>query len=307
MNTALALLEDAAFWEAVLARSAPFIIGVMGALLCARAGALHLGIEGILALGALGGIVAAQHGIDPWTGVLAAGCIGLIAGGVQAVLIGPLGASQPLAGLALTLAGASVALAAWPADAAPEVFFRPLDVPFLSEMPNVGAALFRQTPPFYLAILLALILAYVLNRTPLGLAIRGCGENPVAVEVQGRSVHRLRSGAIMAGSAMIAAAGAAITLMAAQFVPFGQVAGRGFLCLALAAAAGWRPGFAFAGALAFGAIEAASPRLQQDFGLRAPLMAMVPYLLAIAALVATRRRLRWPSALIAPSRNGGAP
>jgi simple sugar transport system permease protein len=100
----------------------------------------------------------------------------------------------------------------------------------------------------------------------------------------------------------MAASGAAIVLVATRFVPFEEVAGRGFLCLALAGAAGWRPGFAFAGALILGLIEAAAPRLQQDFGLRAPLLAMLPFILVIAALAATSRWLRWPSALLAHMR-----
>ncbi len=44
----------------------------------------------------------------------------------------------------------------------------------------------RRRPPTYVAILLALCcLAYMLFRTPLGLAIRMTGENPHAAEAQG--------------------------------------------------------------------------------------------------------------------------
>jgi ABC-type uncharacterized transport system permease subunit len=75
----------------------------------------------------------------------------------------------------------------------------------------------------------------------------------------------------------------------------------------VAAAAGWRPGLAFAGALVFGAIDAAVGQLAHDVGVRAPLMATVPYLLAIVALAVTSRRLRWPGALSArAARDGGA-
>ena len=72
----------------------------------------------------------------------------------------------------------------------------------------------------------------------------------------------------------------------------------------LAAAAGWRPGIGFAAVLVFGAIDAAAPHLQQGLGVGAPMMAMVPYVLAIVALAATRRRLRWPAALSASAGSG---
>lgn len=304
MNELLALLEDPAFWAAVPALSMPFAFGVFGALFCARAGVLHLGIEGIFLLGALTGLLAAQHGMDPWIGLLAAAAVGLSAGLALGVLTGPFGISVPLAGIAITLVGASVARALWPAAATPKAFFRPFDVPFLSDLPYVGIYFgegMLQTPLAYLAIVLALMVTYVLNRTPLGLAIRACGENPTAVRIQGRSVWGLRIGAVMLGSAMMAAGGAAITLTASSFIRIETVAGRGFLCLALAGAAGWRPGLAFAGALTFGAIEAAAPHLQEDFGAPPALVAMVAYLLAIAALAVTSRRLRWPAALRASS------
>lgn len=304
MNAVLALLQDAAFWTAVPASAAPLVIGTTGALLCARAGILQLGSEGVFMLGALTGLLAAQHGVEPWSGLLAAAAAGLLAGLVQGLLTGPLGLPQPLTGIALTLVGVSVAQAAWPATAAPAAFFQPLDVPAVSYLSAIET-LFRQQPPVYLAVLLAAIVAFVLDRTPLGLAIRACGENPLAVAVQGRSVHGLRTGTVMAGSAMIAAAGGSVALMASAFVPDAPLSGRGFLCLALAAAAGWRPGLAFAGALVFGAIDAAIPLLAQDLGVRAAPMAIAPYLLAIVALAVTRRRLSWPSALLAPYRAGG--
>jgi simple sugar transport system permease protein len=300
MTSTTALFQDAAFWAAVLTISTPLVFGVMGAVLCARGGELNFGIAGVFLIGALIGLVLTQNGVGPWIALLAAVGAGMMIGLLQGILTEPLGISQPLAGIALTLLGIGVAHAGWPAGPTTASAFGPFDVPFLSELPYVGEVLARQTPLDFVAVLAVLVIAYVLNRTPLGLAIRACGDNPFAVEVQGRSVRGLRIGATIAGSAIMAIGGAAITLTASDRVAIDNVSGRGFLCLALAAAAGWRPGLAFAAALLFGAIDAAAPHLQQDFGVRAPIMAMVPYLLAIVALAATRRRLRWPAALSAP-------
>jgi simple sugar transport system permease protein len=306
MTSTTALFQDPAFWAAVLAISTPLVFGVMGALLCARAGELNFGIAGIFVIGALTSHVLTQHGVNPWMALLAAVGAGMIIGLLQGLLTAPLGISQPLAGIALTLLGIGIAHAGWPSSAAAGAAFHPFDVPLLSGLPYVGEVLARQTPLDLLAVLTALVIAYALNRTPLGLAIRACGDNPFAVVVQGRSVHGLRIGATIAGSAIMAVGGAAIALTASDLVSIEKIGGRGFLCLALAGAAGWRPGLAFVAALLFGALDAAAPHLQQDFGVRAPIMAMMPYLLAIAALAATRRRLRWPAALAAPYIKHGA-
>jgi simple sugar transport system permease protein len=298
--TALAaLIQDSEFWAAVCALSTPLIFGVMGALLCACAGEINFAVAGLFAIGALVAFVVGQHDVGPWMALGAAVGSGFVIGVSQGVLTGPFGVSQPLTGIAISLLGLAVAPAGWPDNPTPAATLHEFHTEFLSRSPYAGEMLARQSPLVFLAVLTALILAYVLNRTPLGLAIRACGDNPLAVEAQGRSVHALRIGATAAGSAFMAAGGAAVALMPSVPVSPDTVGAQGFLCLALAAAAGWRPGFAFAAALLFGINDAASPHLQQEFGVHAPIMALLPYLLAIVILVATRRRLRWPAVLSA--------
>jgi simple sugar transport system permease protein len=300
MTASAEFVRDPAFWTAVLTLSTPLVLGVMGALLCARAGVLDFGIGGAFVIGALVGMALLQRHTGPWTILVAVMGAGLSYGLLQGMLTGPLAISQHFAGLALTLLGTGIAQFEWPSGPPHMAAFRLFDITFLNRVPAVGDALVQQSSPMLLAVLISLVVAYVLNRTPLGLALRACGENPFAVEAQGRSVHGLRMGALMAGSALMTLGGAAISLMATDPIGIEHVAGRGILCLALAAAGGWRPGLAFVAALLFGANDAAAPYLQQDFNVRAPIMAVMPYLLAIVALTATRRRLRWPATLSTP-------
>src|SRR3546814_15951895 len=70
--------------------------------------------------------------------------------------------------------------------------FSPYAIPGLSEIPYLGEVLFTHSPLTYLAFALVPAVAYGLYRTPLGLALRMVGENPLAVEAQGIDVHRLR-------------------------------------------------------------------------------------------------------------------
>jgi len=48
----LDILTSVSFWVATLRIATPLVFGVLGVLLCERAGVLNLGIEGIMVAGA---------------------------------------------------------------------------------------------------------------------------------------------------------------------------------------------------------------------------------------------------------------
>lgn len=166
-----------------------------------------------------------------------------------------------------------------------------------------------QTPLTLLALASVPIVAWVLYRTPLGLALRMVGENPAAAESRGLSVAGLRVGAIVAGSALMGVAGAFLTLSAFNAFYFNMVNGRGWVCVALVVFASWRPGKALLGALLFAFFDALQLRLQQAVGglgfeLPYQLYLMLPYGMAIVALVLVARRASYPQALMKPYRKG---
>ena len=94
--------------------------------------------------------------------------------------------------------------------------------------------------------------------------VRMVGENPAAAEGQGLSVAAVRTGAIVAGSALMGVAGAFLTLSAFNAFFFNMVNGRGWICVALVVFASWRPGKALLGALLFAFFDALQLRLQQS-------------------------------------------
>jgi simple sugar transport system permease protein len=167
-----------------------------------------------------------------------------------------------------------------------------------------------QTPLTLLALALVPLTAWVLYRTPLGLAVRMVGENPAAAEGQGLNVAALRIGAIAAGSALMGVAGAFLTLAAFNAFFFDMVNGRGWVCVALVVFASWRPGKALLGALLFAFFDALQLRLQQAgggvLGVELPYQVylMLPYAMAIVALVVMARRAAYPQALMKPYRKG---
>ncbi len=205
MNAVTDIFASAGLWAAVLRIATPLILGTLGALLCERSGVLNLGIEGIMTFGAMIGWLAVYNGADLWTGILVAGLSGGIFGLLHAGLTVTLGLSQHVSGLGVTLFASSFSYYVFrllvPVAGAPPTIepFQPINVPALSSLPFLGPALVTQTPPTYVAILLALVLGYVLFRTPLGLAIRMTGENPHAAEAQGINPMAIRFGSVIVG------------------------------------------------------------------------------------------------------------
>jgi ABC-type uncharacterized transport system permease subunit len=311
MSVVFDILASAGLWAAILRIATPLIFGTLGALLCERSGVLNLGIEGIMTFGAMIGWLAVYHGADLWTGVLVAALAGALFGVLHALLTVTLGLSQHVSGLGVTLFASSfsyyvfrliVPVAGTPPTVTP---FQPIDIPVLSSLPFFGPAFFTQTAPTYLAIVIALIMAYIIFRTPVGLAIRMTGENPHAAEAQGVNPVKVRYGAVIAGSALMAIGGSFLTLSAFNsFFPT-MVQGRGWICIALVVFASWRPSRALFGALLFAFFDAFQLRLQTVVeGVPYQIFLMTPYILSIAALAIMARRARVPQALMQPYRRG---
>jgi simple sugar transport system permease protein len=119
-------------------------------------------------------------------------------------------------------------------------------------------------------------------------------------------VLRVRTGAVVAGSALMAMGGAFLTLAAFNsFFPT-MVQGRGWVCIALVVVASWRPERALLGALLYALFDAYQLRLQQVVGKAVPyqVFLMVPYLMSMLALLLMARRARVPQALMQPYRRG---
>jgi general nucleoside transport system permease protein len=309
---AFEIVATASFWVAAIRIASPLIFATMGELLCERAGVLNLGIEGIMTAGAFAGWFTVYAGGDLWTGVLVAALTGAAFGLLHGFLTVPLGLSQHVTGIGITLLATSLTYYSYrlllPEVTSPPKIepFTPLPIPFLSDIPLIGPALFNQTPLSYLAFAMVALVAWILYRTPAGIAVRAVGENPAAVEAQGISVTATRMAAVAAGSALMAVGGAFLTMSAFNSFFFEMINGRGWICIALVVFGSWRPGKALLGAILFAAFDAYQVRLQQFTGGAIPyqIFLMMPYLLSIAALIAVARRADYPKALMIPYQKG---
>ena len=304
----LNILVSESFWAASLRIATPLIFGVLGALICEKSGVLNLGIEGIFVAGAMSGWMAVWLGAGLWGGICVAALAGAFFGFIHAILTVPLGLSQHVSGLGVTLFATSVSYfsyrTALPDVASPPRIepFRALDIPILSDLPFIGPVLFQQTSFTWLALICVLLVWYLMNRTPLGVALKAVGDNPNSVDAQGLSVYSLRIGAVVVGSSLMALGGAFLTMSAFDAFFFGMVNGRGWVCIALVIFASWKPGKALLGALLFGAFDALQVRLQTEVGASIPsqIFLAAPYVLSIFALVLAARGADYPRALLTP-------
>ena len=302
----LQILISDSFWAAALRISTPLIFGVLGALLCDKSGILNHGIEGIFVAGAMAGWLGVWLGLSLVGGLVIAALAGAFFGLIHAVLTVPLGLSQHVSGLGVTLFATSLSYfvyrTALPNVSSPPRIepFRPIDLPLISDIPFLGSVLGQQTAMTWLALVMVLLVWYVLYKTPLGKAIQAVGDNPNSVDAQGLSVYGLRIGSVVAGSALMGVGGAFLTMSAFDAFFFGMVNGRGWICIALVIFASWRPGKALVGALLFGAFDALQVRLQTEVGAFVPgqVFLMAPYILSIIALIIAARQADYPRALL---------
>jgi len=282
----------------------PFLLAALGELVMERAGILNVAIEGIMALGAGLGFLAAYS-----SGGLAEGfAVAALAGAMLALLLGffaiTLRTDQITIGLVLLVLAVGCASLVYRVVIGvglrtPLVTVLPsVPVPGLSRLPWIGEVLFDQSLAVYAALVLALATWLLLFHTQLGLRIRACGENPRAADSLGVRVTPIRYATTVVGGALIGVAGAYLPLGLTGGYQDGIVGGRGWIALMLVIFGRWRPGWIVAGCLLFAYVEALQFKLALvSHLLPSQLLSSLPYLLAMAALVSIYRNARAPAAL----------
>ena len=302
MSLPAALLGDALLSGGVLAMAS------LGELLAERVGVLNLGVEGLMALGGIAGIAAADATHDAFSGFAAAIAVGMLAGAVFAFATVLMRANQVLCGMALTLGGSGLAatLGRSYAGRPVQAVFERVHVPLLDRLPVLGQALFSQNPLVLLTwLVLPVALHALLFGTRHGLALRAIGENPQAADASGLRVLPLRFAYVVLGAGLSAAAGAYLTL---GFVPSwsdGIVGGRGWIAVALVIFAGYRPLRIAGGALLFGLVNAFGYLAQaRDWGVPSAFLAMAPYLATMLFMILPALLARGRLALPAPAALG---
>ena len=295
--------------QRTLVAGTPLLLGTVGEIVCERSGILNLGVEGVMAVGAVTAFIVTHHTGSPWLGFSAAIIAGMLFSVVHAFASVSLQSNQVVSGLALTMLGLGMAgLLGKPYVGKPlAVKIDALPIPFLADIPVVGPVFFEQSPLFYLAVLLAIGTWFVLKYTLIGIRIRSTGENPKATETQGVNVSMIRYLSVIVGGGFSAMAGAHLSISYSKSWIEGMTAGRGWIVIALTIFSLWNPMRAILGAFLFGGIFVLQ-YLLQPIGISPNFLAMLPYLATLLVLLAgslrDSRRLYAPAMLAEPYRRG---
>jgi general nucleoside transport system permease protein len=275
-------------------RGTPIAFAALGETVAERSGVLNLGVEGMMLVGAMAAFAVQVETHSLAMAVAAAAMAGAVLASVHAVLVLFARANQVVSGFAVAILGTGLS----------GFFGRPYvgatihgrgecDIPWLRDLPIVGEALFRQDLLVYVSVLLAALVWFGLYRTRLGLAVRAVGERPEAAFAQGVHITAMRFGAIIFGGMLAGIGGAYLSIAYTQVWAEKMTAGQGWIAIGLVIVARWSPFGVLAAAWLFGGLLVLHPHLQAAGVTVSPyLIAMLPYLAAIVALVVATRVYR---------------
>ena len=160
----------------------------------------------------------------------------------------------------------------------------------------------------YICILLFVILSIILYKTRFGLRLRSCGENPQAADSLGINVYKMRYIGTTISGALAGMGGFVYALTTSNCMATGDVAGFGFLALAVMIFGNWKPLNIAGAALLFGLFKCISASytsldingdgvyLLANLGISVHLYRMLPYLITLIVLAFTSKSSRAPKA-----------
>jgi ABC-type uncharacterized transport system permease subunit len=287
----------------------PLAFAAIGGIFSERAGVVNIGLEGMMLTGAFFGIWASVWSGSWVVGVLMAMLFGGLLALIHAFFSIHLRADQIVSGfavnfLALGLTGYLFSLI-YPGGIHENVSRVPnINLDFLSSIPSIGDFLegvFGHLNLLVWLMFLTVILAYiVLFKTPIGLRIRSVGEHPKAADTVGISVYGVRYAAVIVSGMLAALGGAFLSIGFVGSFAENMTSGRGYIALAAVIFGKWRPGWAFAACLLFGFGFALAIPLQREADISENLIATLPYVLTLVALVGLIGRSIPPAAVGRP-------
>lgn len=265
----------------------PLLLGTLGEIYTERSGVLNLGVEGLMAIGAISGF-----GITYVTGNIFLGFLFSILFGIGLSLIHAfisitLKGNQTISGLALTMFGLGVSGFWGKAFIGKSLSIRvkEIEIFWLNKIPFLGELIFKNDIILYISWILTFLLWFILFRTKWGIIIRSCGENPLASDSMGVNVNLVRYICVMIGGALSGLAGSYLSLVYTPMWIEGMTGGRGWIVIALTIFSLWNPSRAILGAYLFGGIYILQYILQLRYKISPNLLLMLPYFVTLFVLL----------------------
>jgi general nucleoside transport system permease protein len=298
----------------------PLLITALGGLFSERSGIVNIGLEGLMVIGAFASAISINYFLEVfnggqiaiWLGILVAIVAGVLTSLLHAFASINLSANQIISGTAINLiAGAITVFLARNITGSGNIRitegFTPYTIPYLSKIPIIGDLFFTRTYwTTWVVLLIVIISAYLLYKTPFGLRLRACGEYPQAAEAAGVSVRKMRYIGVMISGAFAGIGGAVIIVTySGEFT--GNVSGLGFLALAALIFGQWRPFGVLAATFFFGFASTVANVSQVIPALTVipPIILKVfPYVITLIALVLFSKSSQAPKAAGEPYDSG---
>ena len=285
----------------------PILLPALGGAICNRAGVVNLGLEGIMLLSALTGVLGSAFGGGLLAGLAAGLGTALLVSLVFAYFHLNLKADATICGTAInTFASGFTVLLLFTitgekgTSASLKSFsFPTVNIPLVEDIPVVGKILSGHNLMTYVALLAVVAVWFLLYKMPLGLRIRSVGENPNAASSVGVNVRRTRYIAILLCGALTGLGGMYMSMGYLGMFTREMVAGRGFIALAAAAMGQSTPIGVFLSSMLFAFFDGMSNTLQL-LALPSQFIDMLPYLATIGGLTAySIQRARKPKRRLA--------
>lgn len=299
------------FIQRAIVQGIPLLFGSTGEILTEKSGHLNLGIPGIMYVGGISGVIGAflyeQSLPTPQdASYLLAILIPLLSCLLGSLLMGllycfltvTLRANQNVTGLALTTFGVGFgnffggSLIKLTNSDMPSITLTTTSnffckkLPFADKLGVFGEIFLSYSFLAYVAIAIALIAAFVLKRTRVGLHLRAVGENPATADAAGIGVERYKYVATCVGSMIAGLGGLYYVMDYATGVWSNDAFGdRGWLAIALVIFAVWKPNMSILGSILFGGLFIVHNYIQGIDMATQELIKMTPYVVTILVLI----------------------
>lgn len=276
----------------ILKYAAPTAFGAIGESAVQRAGIINVGLEGVMLGAAFSATLVSSATGNPWLGILAGVTSGITSTLLFGLLVIKFKLDQIVVGTAMNLLTLGICGTMFEKQGATGKL---MNLPSIPKLVG-GIDLFM-----IMLIVMALVIGFLVYRTPYGLKLRAAGEYPDAVVAAGFNPAKLRYQALLMGGIMGGLGGGYLSLGIAQSFATEMVAGRGFIAIALVTFARWRPLGILLSALMLGLFEVLQFELQLS-GSQIPrsLLLALPYVATLVILIFVGKGTRAPQSLGVP-------
>jgi simple sugar transport system permease protein len=286
--------------------SIPLLFPSLGGLIAQKAGVYNFGLEGMMLCGAYFGYYGSYKTGNPWIGLLLGMLSGVILGLLLAFTSISLRVSQLVTGLgigffSLGITGYLFRLVGLTTEDSAAALFGSVNFGKLRAIPVIGDIFLSHNWMVYAGIIFVILIAWFFYRTTAGLNFRAVGENPQAAETAGVNVIVNRYLAVVVSGVLASLGGAFITLTQTAYFTENITAGRGWIAISAIVLGKFSPWGVLLACLLFGAADAAQMQIQvMNLGVPYQFLLMIPYIMAMLAMVGFVGKVRSPAAMGKP-------